>query len=56
MTAGVRDDVAMSIPVSCDGVKMHVFMDDSISRAPKMRKFLCLLRTIPRSSDRWMLT
>ena len=30
MTAGVRDDAAMSIPVSCDGVKTHVFMDDSI--------------------------
>ena len=30
MASGVQDDVATSIPVSCDGVKTHVFMDDSI--------------------------
>src|SRR5262249_20262760 len=30
MTSSVQDDVATSIPVSCDGVKTHVFMDDSI--------------------------
>jgi hypothetical protein len=30
MAAGVRDDVTTSIPVSCEGVKTHVFMDDSI--------------------------
>ena len=30
MTAGVQDDVATSIPVSCDGVKTHVFMDDLV--------------------------
>jgi len=35
MAAGVRDDVAMSIPVSCDGVKTHVFMDDSIAFSGK---------------------
>jgi len=29
MTSGVQDDVATSIPVSYDGVKTHVFMDDS---------------------------
>src|ERR687885_1015418 len=29
MTSGVQDDVATSISVSCDGVKTHVFMDDS---------------------------
>ena len=29
-TSGVQDAVATSIPVSCDGVKTHVFMDDAI--------------------------
>ena len=37
MTAGVQDDVATSIPVSCDGVKTHVFMDDSIAFLRKYR-------------------
>jgi hypothetical protein len=30
MASSEQDDVATIIPVSCDGVKTHVFMDDSI--------------------------
>ena len=33
MAAGIRVMSATSIPVSCDGVKTHVFMDDTISDA-----------------------
>jgi len=29
MASSEQDDVATIIPVSCDGVKTHVFMDDS---------------------------
>ena len=31
MASSEQDDVATIIPVSCDGVKTHVFMDDSIA-------------------------
>src|SRR5215467_4106247 len=38
MATGVRDEVATSIPVSCDGVKMHVFMDDSTACRGQARR------------------
>ena len=45
MTAGVQDDMATRIPVSCDGVKTHVFMDDSTElrggRAKVTLLYLC---------------
>ena len=47
MASSEQDDVATIIPVSCDGVKTHVFMDDSIefsgggpSSLPVVLKFL----------------
>jgi hypothetical protein len=41
ITSSVQDDVPMSIPVSCDGVKMHVFMDDSIGFSGRQRSLFC---------------
>src|SRR4029450_4925609 len=43
MASGVREDVATSIPVSCDGVKANAFLDDSTGflRKCPSRLFSC---------------
>jgi hypothetical protein len=36
MAAGVQDDVTTSIPVSCVGVKTHIFMDDLVVKSQRI--------------------